>query len=521
MQSFDFMRDRQLFLLSIIMKIFSLQNIRRIYSVFFFGLFLFLLLVSDFQNMKGYPVSLFLELSPLTAIATLLTSWTFYKGLILSLTITITTFFFGRFFCSWICPMGILNQWISHLFNKRKPVDDYQINAWKKTFNLKYYILTLLLVLAIFGILQIGLFDPISLITRSFSTGIFPAVNYWFGGLYIKQPVFYGGIFISILFLAILMANRFVTRFWCRLLCPLGALLGLFSFISPLRIRRDVEKCTDCRKCLRHCHGACDPHMELRINECVLCMNCIEACPEGALHFGLPQNASSVHAPADLNRRRLIETTVASAVLFPMMQSSVNARTKPQPSLIRPPGSIEERDFLKRCIKCGECMRVCPTNVIQPTLLEAGFEGLWTPFLINKIGYCEYNCVLCGQVCPTGAILPLTVEKKLGKPPSEKPIKLGTAFYDRGRCLPWAMNTECIVCEEVCPTSPKAIWFEMVKIKNKEGRIQMLKMPRVDPNQCVGCGICENKCPVQDKAAIRVTSIGETRSESNQMILKD
>ena len=104
-------------------------------------------------------------------------------------------------------------------------------------------------------------------------------------------------------------------------------------------------------------------------------------------------------------------------------------------------------------------MRVCPTNVLQPALLEGGFEGIWDPLLINKIGYCEYNCVLCGQVCPTGAIRNISVEEKIGKKPYKNPIKIGTAFFNRGRCLPWAMNRTCIVCEEVCPTSPKAIWF--------------------------------------------------------------
>jgi ferredoxin len=165
-------------------------------------------------------------------------------------------------------------------------------------------------------------------------------------------------------------------------------------------------------------------------------------------------------------------------------------------------------------------MKVCPTNAIQPALLDAGFEGIWTPILINSIGYCEYNCVLCGRVCPTGAITSLTVEKKLGNPAKQQPVKIGTAFYDRGRCLPWAMHIDCIVCEEVCPTSPKAIWFETVAMQIRDGSTKMLKRPYIDAKLCVGCGICENKCPIRDRAAVRVTSIGETRSKMNQMILK-
>jgi polyferredoxin len=502
-----------------ITKYLTLQNIRRVYSVFFFVLFVILIGITDFRNMKGYEVSLFLEINPLVSVATFLTSWTVYKGLILSLIIIIGTFVFGRFFCSWICPLGILNQWVSHLFNRRRPVDDYRINYYRLIYRIKYYILTVLLVLAVFGSLQIGLFDPISFITRSFAVSFFPSINYSGGDMYIKQPLFYGGVFIAVIFIAILFANRFLTRFWCRVLCPLGALLGVLSSKSLLRIRRDVEKCTDCQKCLRFCHGGCDPQTELRVSECHVCMNCIEDCPEDAIHYGLAGEHSSVHAPVDVNRRRLIETAVTGILLFPMMRSVVNAQTDPQHRIIRPPGSIAEEEFLRRCIKCGECMRVCPTNVIQPALLEGGFEGLWTPILMNKIGYCEFNCVLCSQVCPTGAIVPISVEKKVGKPPYQNPVKIGTAFYERGRCLPWAMNTECIVCEEVCPTSPKSIWFQIAEVKLRDGKKKLLKLPHLDPELCVGCGICENKCPVHDRPAVRVTSIGETRSRTNRMIL--
>jgi MauM/NapG family ferredoxin protein len=501
------------------MKFFTLQNIRRIYSVFFFVLFVLLVAITDFRNMKGYEVSLFIELDPLVAFASFLTSWTVYKGLVLSLIIIVITLIFGRVFCSWICPFGILNQWVSHVFNNRRPVDDYRVNAYRPLFRLKYYILTILTVLALFGSLQAGLLDPIALITRSFTVSLFPALHYAGAEIAIKQPLFYGGMLLAVIFIVILFANRFLSRFWCRVLCPLGALLGILSSRSIMRIRRDVVKCTDCQKCLRYCHGGCDPHLELRTAECHVCMNCIEDCPEDAIHYGIAQERSSIHAPVDVNRRRVIETAVAGIILFPMMRSVVNAKTAPKHNVIRPPGSIAEADFLRRCIKCGECMRVCPTNVIQPALLEGGFEALWTPVLINRIGYCEFNCVLCGQVCPTGAIVPLSVEKKVGKPPYGKPVTIGTAFYDRGRCLPWAMNTECIVCEEVCPTSPKAIWFQTTEVRTREGTSKLLKLPRVDPNLCVGCGICENKCPVHDRAAVRVTSIGETRSSINQLIL--
>jgi ferredoxin len=502
-------------------KLLSLKFIRQLYGVFFFVLFILLILATDFRHLKGYEVNLFLKIDPLIGLGTLLTSWTLYRGLALSLIIIILTLFLGRFFCSWICPFGVLNQWISNLFNRRRPADDYNINLYRRIYTLKYYILVGLLVLGLAGTLQIGLFDPLSLFTRTVSMTVLPAVHLFTGTIYVKSTIYHGGVLIAIIFVVIIFLNRFITRLWCRLLCPLGAMLGLLSRFSILRIWRDVDKCTDCMKCLRYCHGGCNPHSEIVYSECHLCMNCIEDCPEGAIHYGLKRQNSSIHMYPDLNRRRLVETALATVVLYPVMRSTVSAATTSEPLVIRPPGSLMEKDFLKRCIKCGECMRVCPTNAIQPSLLEAGFEGLWSPILINRIGYCEYNCVLCGHVCPTGAIKPLTVEEKIGKSPYEKPIKIGTAFFDRGRCLPWAMNIECIVCEEVCPTSPKAIWFEHVEVTSKDGKKMVLKRPHVDPKLCIGCGICEYKCPVHDRAAIRVTSIGESRSRENQFILKE
>ena len=497
----------------------KLRTYRRIYATFFFALFVGLLFLTDYGRMQGYATSLILEIDPLTALATFLTSGTLYKGLLWSLVIIVPTLFMGRFFCSWICPLGIMNQFTSWLLNRRKPTQDYEINAYRPLYRLKYYILAAMLVLAAFGSLQIGLLDPIALMMRSFTAAVFPALNQSGAEIYLVQPLFHGGTFIALILLAIIFANRFMTRFWCRVLCPLGALLGVLSRRAPLRIQRDVDKCIDCNKCLQFCQGASDPHAEVRVSECHVCMNCIEQCPTGALHYGLPQARSSVHTPLDFNRRRMVETTVVAAVLFPMLRSSLSSAAEPNPAVIRPPGSLPEAEFLARCIKCAACMRVCPTNVLQPALLEGGVEGLWTPILVNRIGYCEHNCTLCGQVCPTGAIRNLSVQEKVGAAPFDKPIKLGTAFYEHGRCLPWAMHTECIVCEEMCPTSPKAIWYKVTEIPARDGSKVKLKQPYVDPRLCIGCGICENKCPVEDKAAIRVSSVGESRSRRNRMLL--
>ncbi len=147
----------------------SLQNLRRIYAAFFFALFVFLLVITDFRNLKGYEVSLFLEINPLVSIFSFFTSGTIYKGLVLSLLIIIPTLFLGRFFCSWICPLGILNQWISFFLNKKKISENNEENEYRKMFRFKYYILVVFAVLAASGSLQIGLLDPIAFLSRTFS----------------------------------------------------------------------------------------------------------------------------------------------------------------------------------------------------------------------------------------------------------------------------------------------------------------------------------------------------------------
>ena len=158
-------------------------------------------------------------------------------------------------------------------------------------------------------------------------------------------------------------------------------------------------------------------------------------------------------------------------------------------------------------------MRACPTNGLQPALTEAGPEGIWTPMLVPKIGYCEYYCSLCTQVCPTGAIQKQTIEEK-------NKLKIGSAWVNKSRCIPYVLGKPCIVCEEHCPVSPKAIKLVEVETKLPDGKVAVQKAPVIDLELCTGCGICENKCPVVDDPAVYVTSVGETRSEKNRLLLQ-
>jgi len=217
----------------------------------------------------------------------------------------------------------------------------------------------------------------------------------------------------------------------------------------------------------------------------------------------------------DLGRRRLLAAGVvglSGGLLF--KANPLSGDRSYNPELIRPPGSLAEDEFLERCLRCGECMKVCPTNVIQPSMLEGGLEGLWSPVLKMDFGYCEYKCNMCMQVCPGEAIRPLNLEEK-------QSVRIGLAHVDKSRCLPYAYQRSCQVCYEQCPLPEKAVWMEPKVVVDGRGNQVQVKQPHVNADLCIGCGICENKCPVSDQAAILVTSVGETRHIKNQFLTAD
>ena len=168
------------------------------------------------------------------------------------------------------------------------------------------------------------------------------------------------------------------------------------------------------------------------------------------------------------------------------------------PRLIRPPGAQDEAAFLSRCLRCSECLLVCPTSGLQPALGQGGLEGIWTPVLVSRLGACDYACTACGHVCPSGAIPKLDLETK-------RVQVLGRAVIDQARCLPWANGTPCVVCEEMCPVPEKAIVLSEPRlIARPTGTQDYFSRPTVIPGRCIGCGICENRCPVEGTAAIVV-----------------
>ncbi|PIV39079.1 MAG: hypothetical protein COS29_04455 [Candidatus Omnitrophica bacterium CG02_land_8_20_14_3_00__42_8] len=471
---------------------------RRFSQVFFLSLFIYILWST------GRTASLF-KIDPLIAILTSISERVIIPGIIFSIAMLPLTFIFGRFFCGWVCPMGSI-------------IDGLGIKAKNRPLNLsriKYYIFGFIVVLAFFEIQIAWVFDPLVITARFISLNFIPSFTLAMDRAFIflikllnfYAPLydFYRGLKSSVLgvkiyyfphsavtmgFFLVICAFLFITkRFWCRVLCPLGAMYAIIAKFSILR--RRVDECGRCMKCKINCRmSAINEDMSYKKEECVLCMDCIYDCPVRGTRFGWPVKAAKEQGKAAISRRDFLFLIASSFLLSGFKNKGASGAGK---KLIRPPGVLSEREFLNKCVRCGNCMRVCPTNGLQPVIFESGFSGIWAPHLVPEIGYCEYNCNSCGNVCPTAAIPKFSLARK-------KEQKLGLAYIDKDICLPWSQNKECIVCEEHCPVSTKAIKTYEEIIGGKK-----IKKPYVDASLCVGCGICQNKCPTRPERAIKIS----------------
>jgi polyferredoxin len=502
-----------------------MRTTRRISQLVF--LLFFLLLFSSARDpyQSVIPADTFLHFSPLLSLSTLLTTHHFIWFLLPGLILLLLSIPLGRFFCGWICPMGTILDASDKLLQKKGVKRRVKIPEW--FYAIKYVLLIILLAASLFSLQWSGIFDPLALLIRTMTVVISPIAAFFFFLLFkalfslgigddllyslyysaqksfmpFDQPIFLHGMFIGLIFLSILTLGYFARRFWCRYLCPLGALFGLFARRRFFQRIID-DQCTACGACAQACRmNAIDEETwESNSAECILCGECLTTCPTDAISYHF--NKSEKSGTVDLSRRRVILAFCSGILGVGLLKTS---RTYAAPAgFLRPPGAKDEASFLEACLRCQECVKICESTggCLQPSLLESGIEGLWTPVVIARMGYCEYNCRLCGQVCPSGAIQKLSLADK-------QQFKIGRAVFNKNTCIPWSQNTDCLVCEEHCPLPEKAIRFNARPVQMTDGSVKVVKLPYVDETLCTGCGICEFKCPVPASPGIIVLPVNQ------------
>jgi polyferredoxin len=491
-------------------------SLSRMSQLLFLALFLLLFVRTEYRGHDeiNAAVNAFFRADPLVLCSWLLAakSWTWL--LFPALLMTVATLLVGRFFCGWICPLGTLLDLVTPRIAKSRP-----IAALKG--NLKYWLLFPIAGGALVNLNLAGLLDPIAILLRGLTFFFHPLLGLsvrsgWVGlyrligerrdtlapayDLFLRQlmpfrdTLYPLALLSALILLGIFFLERYEKRNWCRNLCPLGTLLGWLARCSLFR-RTPAALCGDCGACRNLCPTGFD-HETLTKDGCILCMECRVRCPHQRVSFA-PGPGWREAGPFQPERRLLLGGMAAGILL------AVPARFRPPEKgsrLLRPPGVRSETDFLGQCVRCGECMKVCLKNSLYPAAWGAGMAGLYTPVVIPRLGYCEYNCTLCGQVCPTGAIPNLPVERKRRE-------VIGKAVFDRNHCLPFARKIDCIVCEEHCPIPDKAIRSREVETIGPDGRRHTVKEPYLVDEICNGCGICENVCPLESKAGIEVFAV--------------
>jgi ferredoxin len=430
----------------------------------------------------------------------------------------------GRLYCSFLCPLGILQDVAARLAARWRP----RLRHARPMNAARYGFLwaTVLAVLAGWGAAALTLLDPWSNYGRVASGFVRPVLALannvvaraaGAAGLrllvHVKPPwAGAGALAVPALVLTLIVVlSSLRGRLYCNSVCPVGTVLGLAARQATFRFTIDPAACRKCGDCLGVCKAQCIDLRTVSIDfsRCVTCFNCVGACTTGGIGYELawfrdreeaaaprqlfPLPSDRAAAP-DPGRRAFVAGAAILAATVSLRASGFPAPVAPSGAAtgpaVCPPGSGGVDRFVDHCTACQLCVTACPSRVLQPSFLEYGLLGLMKPRLDFAKGYCTYGCRACAEACPDGAILALPLaEKKL--------VRIGRADLDVSKCIVKTKGTDCAACSEQCPT--QAVFTEPYGLN--------LRLPRLDPDLCIGCGACANACPAVPAKAITVAGL--------------
>ncbi|HBE68250.1 MAG TPA: 4Fe-4S ferredoxin [Planctomycetaceae bacterium] len=453
------------------------------------------------------PAEFFLAIDPLVSLSTAIASRSWVWSLACAGIILAICIFIPRGFCGYLCPLGTTIDLFDWLVGRRVTRWRVQRDGW--WVHIKYYLLLGTLVSAICGVLVSGFFSAIPVITRACLMVIDPAQTALLRGAHLVPSMGWGHAVSLLMFVGVLSLGFLQPRFWCKYVCPSGATFSLGNLFRVTE-RKVESSCIHCNKCVEVCpFDAIKADFTTRVTDCTLCQTCAGVCPTHAIKFVERNNVVELKVIDDpptgetpIGRRGFLSLAggaaaavtggIGTAVATKAWGAGLSDTSGEIPTPIRPPGSVPEQDFLEMCIRCGECFKVCPNNVLQVQGFDQGLEGLWTPVARPDWAGCESSCNACGQVCPTGAIRALALEEK-------RHARMGLAVVNESTCLPLAGHSDCDLCVVECQAAGyDAIEYQQVGTEVDDNGLPIpgtgFLAPLVIAEKCVGCGLCQTRC---------------------------
>lgn len=440
---------------------------------------------------------LFLILDPLVSVSAAVAARMFVWSLAVAAGVILVGVLLPRAFCGYVCPLGTLIDVFDWLLGKAGRPSAFGQRGWWS--GVRYYLLAVVLIAAGSGVLLSGFVAAIPVLTRAM---LFVAAPFQMGlakGWYLVPPANVGHVISIALLMLVFCLGLLGQRFWCNHLCPTGALLSVCALLR-LTERRVTRACVECGRCVKVCSfAAINDDFATRPLSCTSCRTCAGVCPTKAIEFPWRRKRENGGANDDrvedqtIRSRRNVLAGLGGAVVAGLGASlAAGGACTSAEAPIRPPGSVPEDKFLQLCVRCGQCIKVCPNNVLQPAGLEYGFNGLWTPEVVPDWSGCEPSCNNCGQVCPTGAVRALDIEEK-------RVARIGLAEVDRITCLPHAGREACQLCVDEC----RMAGYNAIEFVRVGGRVDEMGEPLEDSgylapvvrqDRCVGCGLCQMRC---------------------------